>query len=96
MPVLHIHPNGDGIWADLKEKQETGKLVATETLSVAGLSSGMKSGAPSVAIRIDLPDGRVVFAQTSLSLFLTAADTLKAVHGDPRTTPNTPPDSSSN
>lgn len=42
-------------------------------IQVARLPGGMVSGKSSVAIRIDLPDGRVVVAETSLALFLGAA-----------------------
>jgi hypothetical protein len=44
----------------------------------------MKGGAPSVAFRIDLEDGRTVIAETSLKLLLTASDLFKARYGDPR------------
>lgn len=54
-------------------------------IGVTGLEGGMKSGKPSAALRLDLPDGRIVIAETSLALFLTAADALKARYGDPRT-----------
>jgi hypothetical protein len=56
-----------------------------QPIRVAGLDDGMTSGKPSVAFGIVLPDGRWVFAETSLRLFLTAADVLKARFGDPRT-----------
>ena len=83
MPVLHILPYGDGRWTDLDPERTTWLRDAGQ-LTVAGLSKGLQSGLPSVAIRIDLPDGSVVVAETTLRLFLTAADALKAVHGDPR------------
>jgi hypothetical protein len=35
-------------------------------------------------MRIDLDDGSVVLAETSLALFLTVADGLRARYGDPR------------
>lgn len=54
-------------------------------IQVTGLDGGMVSGNPSVAIRLDLPDGKTVIAETSLALFLTAADALKSRYGDPRT-----------
>lgn len=57
----------------------------TRPIGVTGLSGGMASGKPSVALRIDLDDGSSVIAETSLALFLTAADALKARYGDPRT-----------
>ncbi len=73
--------DGDGCWPDLKDKEI---IHVTNGLHVAGLAKGMESGKPSVAFRIDLPDGRVVVAETSLVLFLAAADVFKARYGDPR------------
>lgn len=64
---------------------EQGKLVhLTNEIEVGALAGGMESGAPSAAFCFTLPDGRVVLAETSLALFLTAADALKAKYGDPR------------
>lgn len=81
MLALQVIVDGDGCWSDLKSKEI---IHVTDGLHVAGLAKGMKGGAPSIAIRVDLPDGRVVIAETSLKLFLTAADMLKARYGDPR------------
>lgn len=70
-------------WPELAD----GKTVLHHTkdkMQVTALLGGMSSGAPSVALRIDLEDGSVVIAETSLALFLTAADGLKAKYGDPR------------
>lgn len=55
----------------------------TTPLSITGLAGGMGSGKPSVALRIDLPDGRSVVAETSLALLLTAVRGLVARYGDP-------------
>jgi ABC-type uncharacterized transport system permease subunit len=46
-------------------------------IEVALLRGGMQSGAPSVTLRLDLPDGRVVLTETSLALFALAAETLR-------------------
>lgn len=64
-----------------------GKLIHLgegDTLEVGALAGGMQSGAPSCALCFNLPDGRAVLAETSLALFLTAGDALKARYGDPR------------
>jgi hypothetical protein len=88
MPSLQIMLDSDGIWGDLTALYRDGRLLLAmgdaAALQVAALPGGMMSGAPSVTLRIDLPDGRVVLTETSLALFLTAADMLKARHGDPR------------
>lgn len=80
MISLDVLLNGDGAWPELAERDVT----KAERVAIAGLGRGMVSGAPSVMIRIDQPDGRVVIAETSLKLLLTAADALKARYGDPR------------
>ncbi len=54
----------------------------TEPFRVGGLPGGMASGKTSVAFDIPLPDGRHVLAETSLELFLAAADALRARYGD--------------
>jgi hypothetical protein len=78
-------------WPDLAGMQD--RLVhTTEPLRLTILDGGMTSGLPSVAIRLDLPDGKVVIAETSLQLFLTAADALKTTkYGDPRFPGGRPP-----
>lgn len=73
MPSLKIHLSGDGAWPDMAGKE----IIQVEDLEVAALEAGMTSGQPSVAVRLDLPDGRVVFAQTSMRLFLQAADAFR-------------------
>lgn len=81
MISIDIRLNGDNSFADVPPT----KLVESkEPLRIAGLAAGMQSGKPSVAIGTFFPDGSCVFAQTSLALFLSAADALKARFGDPR------------
>lgn len=83
MPSLNIVLNGDDAWPDLKEKDLKGDLLwLKEDFAVTCLSGGMTSGRPSVAIRIDLPDGRTVVQETSLRLFLMAADAFRAKYGE--------------
>jgi hypothetical protein len=84
MPVLTVKLEGDGAWPDLKGSDKLIHLADEARLEIAGLEAGMTSGKPSVALRTDLPDGRIVIAETSLALFLTAADLLKGRYGDPR------------
>lgn len=86
MPALNIHVDGEGCWPDLAWTvgQDGPKTLTTAIVSVACLPHGMLSGAPSVTIRLDLPDGTVALAETSLALFLMAADAFVARHGDPR------------
>lgn len=84
MPVLKLKMEGDGCWPDLAEKIAAGELLRSEDIELAVLSGGLVSGKPSVAIRINLDDDTVVIAETSLVLFLSAADAFKAKYGDPR------------
>jgi hypothetical protein len=60
------------------------RLGEDAQIEIGALQGGMASGAPSVALCIQLPDGRVVLAETSMALLLTAADTLAELYGDPR------------
>lgn len=70
MPTLSIILDGDGAFPDLKDKEI---IHITTPFAVCRLKSGMASGEDSVMIRIDLPDGRVVMAETSMALFQSAA-----------------------
>jgi hypothetical protein len=81
MISLKIVLNGDGILKDFP----IDKVVhLTNGLTVTALEGGMESGLPSIGLIFDLPDGRKVFAETSLILFLSAADAMRAKFGDPR------------
>jgi hypothetical protein len=80
MPSARIVLEGDGHFAELQGR----KIHRVEHLTIAGLEGGMASGAPSVALVAVLPDGSAFFGETSLKVFLTAADALKARYGDPR------------
>lgn len=75
MPELSINLDGDAAWPDLRSKPQNKiiHLAAGKTIQVAALEGGMASGKPSVCFRIDLPDGRVVLAETSARLFVMAA-----------------------
>ncbi len=74
---MMIHLEGDGVWKDLH-----GTPMRTDNIAaVCALKGGMASGAPSVAIRIDLEDGTTVIGQTSMRLFLAAADAFRARYG---------------
>ena len=82
MPTIRIIFDGDGAFAD----EPPDKIAHTlEPIRVTALEGGMTSGKPSVCIGVFLPhDGGCVIAETSLALFLSAADAFKARYGDPR------------
>jgi hypothetical protein len=85
MPSIALNLVGDGdadgVWPDLADKTVH---HVTSPIGIGALRGGMQSGAPSVAMRLELDDGSVVLAETSLVLFLSAADALRARFGDPR------------
>jgi len=81
MVSLKIILDGDGSFPELQQKRIH---TTQEEITVTALGGGMASGKPSVALVIPLPDGSVMFAETSLALFLSAAEVLKAKWGDPR------------
>lgn len=80
-PVMHIELDADGCWPDMQQAHLEGRVIETNEISVAALQSGMQSGGTSVAFRINLPDGRIVFAQTSLKLYMLAAELFRQRYG---------------
>lgn len=81
MPQLNIILilDGDNCWPDLLDKDV---ILYQGSIGVAALPGGMQSGKPSVTLRFDLPDGRVLIAETSMALFLSAARAFRARYGD--------------
>lgn len=69
--------------ATMEELVERGAVVhlAEDATLEVGV---MPAGAPSVMFCFGMPDGRVVLAESSLKLLLTATDTFRSVHGEPR------------
>ena len=81
MIAMNIILEGDNAWPDLQGKDII-HLRDGPPIQVAVLDGGMTSGRPSVAMRIDLPDGRSVIAETSARLFATAARAIMAKYPD--------------
>lgn len=81
MPILDINLNGDGAWPELRDCAPD-KIFRTDHAKMVALEGGMQSGRPSVAIRIDLPDGQVVIWETSVGQFQQAAAALRGRFGD--------------
>lgn len=79
MIAMHLELGGDGVWPDLPQKEV---VDVQSPLRVAVLDKGMASGQPSVGIRFDLPDGKVVIAQTSARLFVAAGRAIAARYPD--------------
>lgn len=51
-------------------------------MQVAVLEKGMQGGKPSIMLRIDLPDGKTVLAETSARLWCTAARMIMVKYPD--------------
>lgn len=83
-PIMDIRLDGDNTFPEYKEKAEKGLIITTTTWHVTTLEGGMKSGLPSVAFFFDLPDGRVLFAESSLRAFLSLADVIRAKYSQGR------------
>lgn len=79
MPALHLILR-EPAWPDLPTKEV---IHITEPLEITALSHGMESGATSVALRINLPDGKVVIAETSLALLVATVRALAARYPSP-------------
>lgn len=82
MPTIDLILDGDGCWPDLPQRDVIHLGNSAPPIGVALLSKGMSSGRPSVSLRIDLPDGKLVIAETSARLFCTAARVIMARHPD--------------
>ena len=87
MPVIVMKLGKEPIWPDLAERIERGEVYYLSKdappIQIGALEGGMTSGKPSVAIRIDLPDGKVVVAETSWALFHVVHAAQRARLGDP-------------
>jgi hypothetical protein len=82
MISMTINLNGDNAWPDLRDKEIIHIANDAPPIQVAALNGGLASGRPSVAIRIDLPDGRTVVAETTARLFCSAARAIQAKYPD--------------
>lgn len=76
MPAIRLLLDGDGAFSDLQGKEDS-VIYLVEMFTVATLTKGMTSGRPSLAIRIDLPDGRVVIQATSLGAWIMTTAALR-------------------
>jgi hypothetical protein len=65
-------------WPDLDRERCIHLGKDAPPIHVATLEGGMTSGLPSVALRVDLPDGQTVIAETSARLFCASARAIMA------------------
>lgn len=77
-----INLNGDNAWPDIQDKEIIHLSNDAPPIQVATLEGGLASGRPSIAIRIDLPDGKVVVVETTARLFCSAGRAIQAKYPD--------------
>ena len=81
MIAMSLFLDGDGCWSDAPDTVvHLGD--GAPPIEVAVLAGGLRSGRPSVALRLALPDGTIVIAETTARLFCTAASAILARYPD--------------
>lgn len=76
---IRFHPDPkELIFPDIGEGQGLEAKIA----EVVCIANGTSGGKPSVALKFELPDGKIGVALTSARLFCTFADMIKAKHPD--------------
>jgi len=81
MPIINLKLNGERAFSDLQGKEKGDIIHRKAAFTVASLAKGMKSGHPSLAIRIDLPEGKVLIQETSVAAWLAIAAALEMRFG---------------
>lgn len=79
---IDLKLGGDGAWPDLIDRPVI-HLGDGTTIGLCVLPTGMRSGRPSVAFRLDLPDGQVVVAEASWRVLAVAVQAIAARYGWP-------------
>ncbi len=84
MPVLNVFVDDEHTdqWKKYQEQIKDRDLVKGEITTVGALPNGMTSGRTSVYVMVELEDGRVAFAETSLALFQMANGVFVGRYGD--------------
>lgn len=83
MPAIYFIGDGDGAWEDLDPSDLW--IADPDRWQLALLSDGMKSGAPSLALRLECPHAsadivdhtHTVFAETSVEAWMMATAAIK-------------------
>jgi len=81
MPIIKLRLDGEGAFSDLLGRDNSDIIQRKAPFTVAALARGMKSGHPSLAIRIDLPEKKVLIQETSVAAWLAVARALEAKFG---------------
>jgi hypothetical protein len=78
VPIIHLILDGDNAWPELAAPDSGVVHLPDAPWGLAAIEGGMASGLPSLALRLDLSDGRVVVAETSLAAWVAATVALRA------------------
>ena len=81
MTIIRVILEGDGAFKDLQGREDS-VIHCIGEFTVAALTGGMQSGRPSLMLRIDLPDGRVVLQETSLGAWIMTTAALRGKFPD--------------
>lgn len=68
MIALDVQIFGDNCWPDLKDEKGQPTFITGQLTGIARLPKGTESGRSTVTVRVELPDGRTVLAETTLIL----------------------------
>lgn len=79
MTPLDIHTHGDNCWPDLTDGDGQPAFITGRFAGIARLPNATGQGKSAVTIRIELPDGRTVLAQTTLALMDAALTAFRVV-----------------
>lgn len=82
MPVIEI-TFAEPAWPDLLGPDAPPLIHYRDPIKATALPHGMASGGTSIALRLDLPDGTVVIAETSLAAFNALLRGIIARYPDP-------------
>jgi hypothetical protein len=81
--AMAIRLDGDNAFPELRGYPKIVHLSNdAPPIQAAVLDAGMASGLPSIVLRVDLPDGTVVLAETSARLFCMAAKAIMGKYPD--------------
>jgi hypothetical protein len=86
MPNMRVVLDGDGAFPEYLGRP----IIEAEITAMTALPRGTVGDNPTVAFFIELPpeegekEGKVIFAQSTMKIMLTACDAFVARYGDPR------------
>lgn len=80
MPIIKLILDGDNAFFDLAGR-ESDIIHRTTPFTVVSLPRGMRAGHPSLAIRVGLPEGKVLIQETSVAAWLAVARALEGKFG---------------